>query len=182
MSPAPCLDALLQDLLMNCWGDALPEELDGAHELLVRERTRVHLEGDARHAAECLAVALDLLDYFLRVADYQRAPRRDLRIVGLPGHRSPAPLFSNVAERALVPGEKVVGRLLRGLRDVAERVQPHPHLLGRVPCVLPCLPVEVDEGPEAVGLSSDDGHREREPEQACTCERARGAADPEPDR
>src|SRR3954468_10025968 len=88
--------------------DARAEQLDCAHQLVVREGAGVHLEREARHSAQCFAVSEDLLDDFIGAADQQRALRASLRVEAFAGHRRPAALTADVGECSRVAGEESV--------------------------------------------------------------------------
>src|SRR4051812_17584642 len=80
--------------------DARAEQLDCAHQFVVGQGAGVHLESEARHSAECFAMADDLLDDFIGAADQQRALRASLRVEALAGDRRPTALTTDVGERS----------------------------------------------------------------------------------
>src|SRR3954467_4692331 len=84
--------------------DARAEQLDCAHQFVVGQGAGVHLEREARHSAECFTVADDLLDDFIGAADQERALRTSLRVEAFAGDWRPAPLTTDVGERARVAG------------------------------------------------------------------------------
>lgn len=92
--------------------DLRPDQLDRAHQLLVRQRRGVHLERDPREAAEHVAVVHDLLRHLVRIADHERARGAQLRLEVAARHRAPAALLPDVAHGLREPGEVLVRRLL----------------------------------------------------------------------
>src|SRR3954466_12568055 len=100
--------------------DARAEQLDCAHQLVVGQGAGVHLEREARHSAECFAVAEDLLDDFIGTADQQRALRPSLRVEAFAGDWRPAALTTDVGECPGVPGKEFVSCLFCGRCDVAQ--------------------------------------------------------------
>src|SRR5258708_14826616 len=96
----------------------------------------------------------DLRDDVVRRADQQRSVRGELRVELGAGRRAPPALLPDRPERARVTGEKVVGRLLRGGRDVAEGVYPDLQPVGSEPGEPARLPLQVDERPEASRLAA----------------------------
>jgi hypothetical protein len=68
----------------------------------------------------------DFVDHFARAANQQRALRTSLSVEGRTRHRGPSALLSNIGYRTGVAGEKVVGSFLRGLCDIAWRMDADP--------------------------------------------------------
>src|SRR6266567_3267968 len=127
-------------------------------------------------------MADDLLYHFVGVADQQRALWTSLRVEPRACDGGPSALLPNIGDGAGVSGKEVVGRLLRGGCDIAERMHANLQLLGRVSCLPAGLAVEIDERTEAPRFTADDGDHQRKSELARPHERFRGAADPEPYR
>ena len=100
--------------------DLPPVKLDAAHRLLVRQRPRAVLHGEAGKI-EHLDGAGDLARHRLGRADIERAVL-DLALEVGAAHRRPAALGADLVAHALVVGEQLVARLRVGFGDVAVRM------------------------------------------------------------
>src|ERR1041384_3350791 len=98
----------------------------------MRQRRYVHLKGDAREAAQRVAVPLDLLDDLIGAADEQRASGTTLRVKARARDRPPSTLLPDIGQGASVAREKRVGGFLGGLRHVTERVDADLQLIRRM--------------------------------------------------
>src|SRR5580704_16293924 len=132
-------------------------KLDAAHELVVRERAGAVFKVEA-HDAERLGGRGDLAGDRLRRAEMERAAL-DLAIeFGAPDRR-PAALGADAVVHALVGRPVFLTRLFVGRGDKSRRV--HRDLLRRPAELLEGAMVEIDIGPEALGIAADDGERQR---------------------
>src|SRR3954468_10632524 len=162
--------------------DARAEQLDCAHQFVVGQGAGVHLEREARHSAECFAVAEDLLDDFIGTADQQRALRTPLCVEAFARDGRPAALTSDVGERPRVAGKEFVSRLFGGRCDVAQRMDADLEPIGWMSGALSRFAIQSDQGTEPFRLTSDDGDHQRQSEHPGSNERRRSSAHAEPDR
>src|SRR6267378_4820018 len=112
----------------------------------------------------------DPLGHFVGLPDKQRAVRSALGIEALAGNGTPAPFLGDAADGLGVAGEVVVASLLARRRHVTERMDAYLELCGRVPESLAGFPIQIDQGPEAPRLTSDDGDHQGKPQRARTGE------------
>src|SRR5438445_12770628 len=88
----------------------------------MRQRRGIHLETDAGDAAQGFTMSQDLLRYFVGVTDEQRPVRAELRVEARTGDGRPSALLRDTADGPGIAGKEVVGCLLAGGGDIAERV------------------------------------------------------------
>ena len=124
----------------------------------------------------------DFVDHFARAANQQRAVRTSLRVEARTRHGRPPALLADIRHRLRVTGEEGVGRLLRGVADIAEHVEADSELIRGMPVLPAGFSVEIDQRPKSARLAANDRHHQRESERAGARERLRRAADAEPDR
>src|SRR5918994_1852055 len=168
-------------LVADGGGYLCAEQLDGAHHLLVRQRT----DADLRHkalVAEELVLEEYLLYDLLRAADHERSVGRATHLELPAAHRRPPTLAADPVHHRGVSRVVLVARLPGGLGHVGVRVdadrQPRRVVAGPV-----CgLAVEPGGGGEVLGLTADDRDRQREAEQRGTNDRLRSSPDGDPDR
>src|SRR5437870_1430285 len=110
--------------------DAACDQVDGAHQLGVRQRSAVHHERDAGDAAQGFAVSQDLLGHLVGGADQKRAVWRELSVELGAGDGTPPALFADGGKGAGVSGEEVVRGLLGRRRDVAKTVDTDLQSIG----------------------------------------------------
>ena len=79
----------------------------------MREAADIHLERQAGDTPEGFAVAVDLVDYFVRLTDKVSAKRTNLGVELVAGRGLPASLFSYPSHHFNVAGEEFVCRLFR---------------------------------------------------------------------
>src|ERR1700693_2639087 len=112
----------------------------------------------------------DLLYYLVGAANQQRATWTSLSVETSTSCGRPSSLLPDVGERTSVARKEIIGRLLRCLCDIAERVHADLESIGRVTRTLASLPVEVDERTEAVRLPAYDCDHQGKSERAGTNE------------
>ena len=130
--------------------------------------------------SEDLVLEEDLLDHLLRAPDEVRAAFRRGGVVVLAQHRRPAALAADPVHHRRHRRERLVQRLLRGLGDVAVRVDAQRGL-GIVPGPARRPPVDLRERRKPLRHAADDRQRHRQSEQPRARGRVRIAADRDPD-
>src|SRR5205823_11804952 len=150
------------DLALDDRHDLGSEQLDRAHHLAVGDGA----DADVREVAlrpEELVEGDDLRGYLLRRAERERARRSGERFVlGLPG-RWPAALPADPVHHPEVGRGEAPVCLPARRRDEGVSVD-RDLWFALVACLVPDLPVEVDERLETGGLAADDRERQRQAE------------------
>src|SRR6267143_1936316 len=156
------------------------EDFYGVQHFFVWQRRDTHLECDARNAAENVIHIKDLLRDRFRVADQQRAGRsaQGVKLSACSGW--PAAFLTDFGKSVRIAWKEYFCGFVRGVREKADGMKTYGELLGRMTGATPSLAIEVYKGPEASGLTADDGNHERKSEHSCANERFRRAADTDP--
>src|SRR5215207_2900298 len=146
------------DLLTDGGGYLCAEQLDGAHHLLVRQRT----DADLRHkalVAEELVLVEDFLYNLLRAADDERSARRATHLELPTAHRRPPALLTDPVHHRSVGGKELVTCLLGRLGHEGVRVDADGQPRRVVTGPSRGLTVEPGERHEVLGLAADDRYR-----------------------
>ena len=160
---------------------SVPEQFDRAHDVRVGHGADAHL-GEEAAVPEDLVLLEDLLDHLLRAADHEGALRRAHDVELLARHRRPSPLAPDPGHHVRVAGVELTRGPLGCLGHIGVRVDADRECRRVVPGAPRGLAVEVDQRPEPLGRTPDDGDRERQAERARAHDRLRRSADRDPDR
>jgi hypothetical protein len=114
------------------------------------------LEIDAGDAAQGFTMAKDLLRYFVRVADEERATRAELGVEARAGDGRPAAFLCDAADGTGIAGKELIGGYLARGGHIAKRVYTDLELVRGVAGLLARLSVEIDRRTEAARLAADD--------------------------
>jgi hypothetical protein len=152
------------DITPNQWCDFGSEQLDCPHSVAMRQRRNAHLKCQPRYASESLVKRKDLVSNSVRFT-HQHGSRgaAESLVVGA-SHRTPASLLANLRKRPGVAREKLIGRLLVAVCNIAKSVNTHAKSFRGVTGLLSRLAIEINQRPESMRLSADDGYHQGQPQ------------------
>ena len=142
----------------------------------------IHLKGNSRDAAQCFAVAQNFLHDFFGVAHQQRAVLAAHGVELSARNRWPAAFLANAGNGFDVTRIKIINRPLRRFGDVAQGMNAHFELGGRMSRAPAIFAIDVNERAESPRLAADDRDHQRQSQRPGAGERFRCPAHTQPDR
>src|SRR5205823_6642443 len=99
-----------------------------------------------------------------RIADEERSGRSEEGVELCTSDWRPAAFLADLGKAARITGKEFIGRLLRAISDVAQRVDTHLELAWRMAGAQTGPAVAVDQRPKTVRLAPNDRDHKRQPE------------------
>ena len=130
----------------------------------MRQCGDAHLERDARDPAEDVVHVEYLLRNRFGVPDQQRACRSAHGVEMCPRSWGPSALLTDLCKRMCIPGIKIVGSLLGGISQKADRVKTHDEFIGGVTGAAARLSIEINKRAESFGFTANDRDHQGKPE------------------
>src|SRR5207248_8851847 len=107
---------------------------------------------------------MEAQDFFgdcFRIAHDERPGRSEQGVVLCTGDWRPAAFLADLRKASRITGKEFIGRLLRAISDVAQRVDTHLELVWRMAGTPTGPAVAVDQRPKTVRLAPNDRDHQR---------------------